>query len=289
MSSTLHPLQIQALWRRQVGQRFRQVRQKLGLTQHVMAHRLDLSTSTVNILETGKVRLEATVKQHMTHAAKVLAVDLGWLLNGDTAVIAPPIPLRSNTMHNEQTYYAVLVSYPMPAFLSAGITTGTAIPEVMDCRFFTRATTYADLYLDLRRFAIDRRLEELNATGDGEDEVTDLPLEELEGLISPTINKLVAIDDPEVCSSISKAWDSIEQLEDIGTAAYTLCAGTNPHQLAMTAGKHRLDLEQAVKALIRCHLVENPEPKQYMDELYACSTAAYQFFRTLRTPVEQPK
>lgn len=165
-------------------------------------------------------------------------------------------------MHNEQAYYAVQITYPMPDFLGICLTPGEVSPEVMDCRFYTRATTMADLYIDLRKFAIQLATEAKEAAliKSGEFAVEpSFTLEELEALVSPTVCKIVTINNPSTTDAITTA---IAIEERLGLVAMTIDAmrpgGCTPGT-CMQAMEFKERINRLVRDVITRHLYDNPE------------------------------
>jgi hypothetical protein len=160
---------------------------------------------------------------------------------------------------NEQTYYAVQITYPMPAHMHSSAF-GPDIPEVLDSRFYTRATTYADIYLDLRKFAIQLATEAKEAAliKSGEFDVEpSFTLEELEALVSPTVCKIVMINNPSTTDAITTAIAIEERLGNVIEAMVALRPGEGMLDLRRTAAEFKLSIDSLVRDVITRHLYDN--------------------------------
>ena len=165
-------------------------------------------------------------------------------------------------MQNEQTYYAVQITYPMPEFLSDCVTPGEVSPEVMDYRFYTRATTMADLYIDLRKFAIEIATEAKEAvliqTGAFDIEPS-FTVEELEGLVSPVIRKIVAITHPSTTDALTTAIAIEERLGHVAEAIDVIRLGGYTPAMCSRALEFKASVSRFIRDVITRHLYDNPE------------------------------
>jgi transcriptional regulator with XRE-family HTH domain len=68
----------------------------MGLTQDELARKVKLSCGTISTLETGEARREQTLVEHVTHIARALRQDPGWLLTGEHSKVGDAdFPVRT--------------------------------------------------------------------------------------------------------------------------------------------------------------------------------------------------